>query len=216
MRSIVAVTVPATDRNLTTLENAKLELGITDTDSDAKLNLWIAQGSAIAAKYCNRVLVKETITETFRHEHHHFLHHIQERRLSNGLHLTRYPIVTVASVTVDDKLIDASEYEFDETELYRLTAGGYPSSWHFGKSIVVVYDAGYTPDTEPSDLERAVTAMVRDFRAATLRDDPNLKSRETVGVSRLEWWVPEAGTLAIPIEISGLLDPYVRKWGWMT
>lgn len=219
MRSIVAVTTAASDISLTTLDNVKLELGITDTNSDDQLTQWIAQASAVAARYCNRTLARETLTETFRqtgHHHHHFFR-LHEGRTADGLTLTRYPIISIASVTVDGNLVDASQYEFDETEVYRLTSSGYPEHWHFSKSIVVVYDAGYTIPVEAqyADLERAVIAMIRDFRAVTLRDDPTLKSRETVGVSRLEWWVPTAGSTMLPVEISGMLDPFVRKWGWM-
>jgi len=224
MRSILSITTPATDLNLTTRDNVKLELGITTTDEDDRLDQWIAQASAVAARYCNRTLAQETITETFRRTSLHlgrFGYHgfwDGHRHGADGLTLTRYPIISIASVTVDDVVLDASEYEFDETAIYRLDASGYPRNWGFGKSIVVVYDAGYAVPIVPqyADLERAVIAMIRDFRAVTLRDDPTLKSRETVGVSRLEWWVPTASTMMLPVEISGMLDPFVRKWGWMS
>jgi hypothetical protein len=221
MRSIVTVTTAATDINLTTLDNLKLELGITDTDSDDQLELWIAQASAVAARYCNRVLAVETVTETFRNAGsypYEWFYRCGEGRSFDGITLTRYPIVSIASVTVDGTVLDTSEYEHDETEVYRLSTAGYPTRWWFGKSIVVSYVAGYTiPVTAAyADLERAVIAMIRDFRAVTLREDPNLKRRRTDGVSELEWWVPTASTRMLPIEISGMLDPFVRKWGWMS
>lgn len=225
MRSIIAVTTPATDVNLTTLTNVKLDLGITDGKSDQRIKAWIAQASGIAVRYCDRPLAKETVTETFRQTGHQREYlwrdsvssHAGHSGGTNGLRLTRYPIIGVDSVAVDGTLIDPSQYEFDETELYRLTADGHPDAWRFGKSIVVAYAAGYEIPIVAAyaDLERAVISMVRDFRAATFRDDPFLKSRETVGVSRLEWWIPIAASLVLPPEISGLLDPFVRKWGFM-
>lgn len=226
MRSIIAVTEPAETIDLTTLAGVKLDLGITDGASDQRIEKWIAQASGIAVRYCDRPLALEGVTETFRRTGHQreYLwrdslssHAAGRSGETNGLRLTRYPIVSVAGVMVDGNVIDPSLYEFDETELYRLTADGHPDAWHFGKSIVVAYRAGYAIPIVAAyaDLERAVMSMVRDFRAATFRDDPFLKSRETVGVSRLEWWIPTASTMVLPPEISGLLDPFVRKWGFM-
>jgi len=225
MRSIAVVSTPAGNFNLTTLVKVKQELKITDTNSDDLLTDWIEQASGVAARYCNRTLVKETITETFRHDASSFHHtgfrhpHGHEGGIPReGLTLNRYPIIEVASVTVDGKVLDPSQYEFDETMLYRLSSSGTPLHWNFGVSTVVVYDAGYEVPivAKYADLERAVIEMVREFRSFTLREDPTLKSRETVGVSKLEWWIPGPADKMLPAQISGLLDQFVKKWGWMS
>lgn len=225
MRNIVNVTVPPDSVALVSLDALKLELGIDDNLQDDKLNAWILQGSQIAASYCQTVLAARTVTEIFRHSigprgdgttprfYHGFM-----REAVEMLVFGCPPVTEVDSVVVDGQTLDTSLYEHDDDRLFRLNSSGYPMSWQFSKSILVTYVSGYTLDNVPADLQRAVFMIIRDARGSVSRDDPMLKSRETVGVSKLEWWVPGANTTgsALPIEITGLLDQYTRKWGWMT
>lgn len=212
MRSIVTVTNAATSIDLTDLETVKTEFGITGDDEDDQLSQWIAQASAIAASYCQRVFVQETVRETFRPEY-------------NGgwcatyrdfLPLTRTPISSITSVSEDGSSVSSSEYEYDTEKghLYRLSSSGDVYQWTFSSSIVVVYVAGYAADDVPADLERAVILMIKDLRADQSRD-PNLIEKEIEGVARYRWWAPSEAKTAMPVEISGLLDPFVRPFGWM-
>lgn len=226
MRSIITVTVPPSGPELVTLDELKLELGITGNDQDDKLAAWIAQASQIAASYCQTVLAAQTVSEIFRHSIGPRgdgctprFYHGYAREAREMLVFGCAPVSDVASVTVDDALLGTSHYEHDDDRLFRLNSSGYPTSWTFNKSIVVVYTSGFFVGVNvPADLKRAILMLIRDARGSTSRDDPMLKSRETVGVSKLEWWVPSANTSgnAFPVEITGLLDQYRRPWGYMT
>lgn len=208
IKSILTVTAPADTIDLTVLATVKTALDITGDDNDAKLQGWITQASAIAASYCKRVFGQETLSELYRPQR-------QRAITSDTLILSRRPVTSITSVTIDDTVLDTSEYEvnYESGLLSRLDSTGYPVRWYAAKSIVVVYVAGYELlATLPNDIEAAVIAMVRDFNSDSLRD-PNLIEKETFGVSRYRWWAPDQIKTTLPIEISGLLDPYVDVWG---
>src|SRR5215475_13912021 len=57
---------PADNFDLLTLEEAKLMLGVTETDEDASIQLLITTYSDVVATLCNRVFAKETMRETVR------------------------------------------------------------------------------------------------------------------------------------------------------
>jgi hypothetical protein len=65
--------------------------------------------------------------------------------------------------------------------------------------------------TLPEDIERAVIMMVQGHARRPQRD-PNLIEKEIVGVSRYRWWAPGDAKAVLPIEISGLLDPYMNHF----
>lgn len=212
MHSTVAVTAPADSFDLTVIDTVKLELGITDDSEDVKLTGWIRQASQIAATYCKRVFAQEEVQETFR-----------PGPGRNGcatsrdfLALSRFPVASIASVIEDGTPVVSPDYDLDaETGFLYRASGGSPSPWSFASSIVVVYVGGFELlETLPHDVERAVISMVRDFRSDGTRD-PNLIEKEIVGVSRYRWWAPTDSKVVLPVEVSGLLDPYVRRQGWM-
>lgn len=210
MRSSLTVTSVASSYDLTDLDTVKEELGITNDSEDAKLQRWITQASKTAAKYCKRVLLQETVSETFRADR------LYPRSETVGfLSLSRYPVASITSVTEDSTALESSAYSLDAAEgfLNRLS-GNSPCDWSFCESIVVVYVAGYAADAIPEDLEAAVISMVRDLRSDTTRD-PNLIEQEIEGVARYRWGATSDAKAVLPVEISGLLDPYVRRFGWM-
>lgn len=210
MKSLLTVTAASNTYDLTVLATVKAEFAIADNSENARLAIWITQASNIAATYCKRVFAQETLTETFRPD--------RQRGLSSArretLMLARRPIASVTSVTIDDVALTAAEYEFaaDAGMLYRLDTSGYRTCWYAAKSIVVIYVAGYELlRTLPNDIERAVILIVNDMRSSQLRD-PNLKMKRTEGVSEYQWWIPGDAKTTLPIEISGLLDPYRDPW----
>ncbi len=228
MRSIISIIEPATSPDLVSLAAAKLELGITDDSQDDSLSAWITQASQIANNYCQTTLRAQTISETFRHSVGHHgdsfnsgggysrffsMHYYSEGR--EMLVFGSAPVSNVASVTVDTVLLPEDQWENDDDRIFRLNTSGFPEVWRFHKSIVIVYTAGFDLNNVPADLQRAVLMILRDVRGIASREDPNLKSRETVGVSRLEWWVPAKSTTTLAPEITGLLDNYTRQWPWM-
>jgi hypothetical protein len=81
-----------------------------------------------------------------------------------------------------------------------------------GKSIIVVYIAGYILlDTLPQDIERAVIMMVKDMRSDSGREQ-DLIQEDIPGVISRRWWSAGEATRQLPLEISGLLDPYRNTW----
>jgi hypothetical protein len=204
MSSIVTVLVPADSFDLTTLDDVKLELGITGTGEDAKLQRWITQASYIVANYCKRVFARETISETFRWG--------AWAGCADTLALSRFPVESITSVTVDGTLLDPAAYEISPTDglLYLLDSLGRRSLWSFSISIVVVYIGGRTlPSTVLQDVEHATIAIISDMRADAGRDS-DVVEEEIPGVMRKRWWSSGDAKTTLPLDIAGLLDPHIN------
>ncbi len=224
MRSIVSVIVPPPDPPvLVTLAQVKSELNITDNSQDATLISWIAQASASISAFCQQVLVAETVLEKFRHSlnfinrgHGWFYHGHCHGVAAEALILRSSLVTSILSVMIDGALIPSDQYEFDDC-LYRLNSSGYPTAWTFSKSVEIEYVAGFTAgENVPYDLQRAVFLVIRGIQGDASREDPNLKSRETFGVSKLEWWISDkSSSTPLPLEVIGLLTKYIRNWAWM-
>jgi hypothetical protein len=204
MQSITTVTAAATSYDLTTLANVKAELDITDGGSDAVLRRYITSASKAAAHYCNRVFAVETVSEAFLPGH---------RYCAYGQHyavlqLSRFPLVTVTSVTEDDDLLTVTDdylVNSSNGQLTRVNSGLLPSRW-LELGVTVVYSSGYA--TVPADLEDAVIRMVTQRYSAKGRD-ATLKSEEIPGVRSAQYWIAtgeEAG--AITPDVADLLDRY--------
>jgi hypothetical protein len=210
MRSILTVTSAATDHALTTLERFKTDLAITGTnaDRDTAIEDLIDDISDAVDSYLGRTLAKETVSESFR---------LDPYEVPEALPLTRWPVASITSVTVDGTLVDASEYEIDaETgQLYRLNASGYRWAWVSCKATVVVYVAGYVLPAEsnrtlPKDIELGALAWTRSVWFARSRD-PLVKVEDIPGVERLEYWVGGlGGDAGPPPDVVALIAPYRR------
>lgn len=205
--SILTVVTPATTYDLTVLATVKSELGITDTASDAKLDLWIDQASGIFAAECNRVFAKETISEQFRLRRSDCL----VRSRQDSLILARYPVASITSVTEDDVVLAATDYEVDKATglLYRLS-GGTRINW-CAQKVVVVYVGGYDLLPElPQEIERAVISLVKQYHFGATRD-PLLRGEEVVGVQRYDYRVSSGSDDgAYPPEFEKMVQKYRR------
>ena len=147
--------------DLTSIENVKDYLQITDTASDASLSRLISAFSQWFLTQVNRgALLQSTYTE--------------QRNGQGGDSLTTiyWPIQAITSVTVDGISIPLSPgpnqpgYLNDSFSIWLI---GY----HFKRgrgNVQVVYEAGYP--TVPLDIEQAVIDQV----AFTFRRQPNLGS----------------------------------------
>ncbi len=192
MQSIVTVTDAASSYDLTTLANAKAELGITDSASDVALRRYISSASVAAANYCDRVFVVETVSEQF------IPPQCYPYYSGEILQLARFPIIAVTSVTEDDTvLVEDTDFSVDYKtgRLVRLASDGVSISVWPIVSITVVYSAGYT--TTPADLEDAVIRMVTQRYSAKGRDS-SLRSEEIPGVRSATYWIAtgaEAGNI---------------------
>jgi hypothetical protein len=203
MYSILTVTSAASSYDLTTLANVKDELG-TDASSDAVLRRYITSASKAASQYCNRVFAVETVSEQF------FLGPVEWKIRNNiaPLQLSRWPIITVTSVTEDDVLlVENTDYLVDSTngQLTRINEDGFPIAWP-KVSLVIVYSAGYA--TTPADVEDAIIRMVTQRYVAKGRDR-SVRSEEEPGVYSVSYWVAtgaEAGNLTP--DVADVLDNY--------
>lgn len=191
----LTVTTPASSYDLTTLADVKVELGISGTTYDTLLSQYITAESLKIQNYCGGVLVSEVLSEQFRltEEYDH-------------LQLSRFPVSSIASVTVDDEVLDADEYECDlASGLLYCLSGDSVVGWGDDK-ITVVYTAGYS--TIPEDLQEACTQMVKMSYSSQGRD-PALKAEEVPGVGRQEFWVGSVDDgMASSVDL--ILDKYRR------
>ncbi len=215
MNSLRSITTAAEETKLTTGDRVKRELSISGTDDDTLLAAKIDEATSDIAVRVAPSLKRETVTVTFWPEID------RQGRVeiirAPSLILKAYPIASVASVTLDDVLVDAVEYRLvpENGILYRLDSSGYPSSWCFSKSAIVVCDAGYLlPGQEGRDLpfvlEAAAVELVTSYWVSRGRD-PTLRSEENVGVSRFDYWVGAVGESGdLPPGVMSKLQGYLR------
>lgn len=207
MNSTVAIITPADLTALTTLERAKLELGISGTDDDEILTAKIGEAGSDIVVRCEPALKRETVTETF----------YPDRRGNSAeeLALRRYPVAAVTTVTIDGLDLDAAEYRVNGEAglLYRQTLDGCPRQWSCFRSIAVTYAGGYLlPGQDgrdlPPSLEAACIELLSSYWAAKGRD-PTLKAEENVGVARFEYWIGTVGPAGdLPPGVMSKIGPY--------
>jgi hypothetical protein len=199
-----SVTTPASDVSLLTIPELRAAAGVSDASKDAELTIIGRRISTAIARQCALVddgvnpptLLRETCTEIFRWTG------------CGPLPLSRRPVTSVTSVTVDGSLIDAADYEIaGGSNLYRLSSDDL-SYWALGK-ITVVYVAGYS--TAPDDLKLAASKLVTSIYSETARD-PSLKREDIPGVIEREYWVAPSDDPLLSKEISDLLAPYKQHW----
>lgn len=198
-----SVTVAATDVSLLTVAELRAAVGVSDNSRDAELAVLGRRVSTAIARQCCIVgdgvnpptLLRETCTEVFRWTD------------CGPLRLSRRPVTSIVSATVDGSLIDAADYEISGgASLYRLSSDAL-SDWASGK-ITVIYVAGYA--TAPDDLKLAASKLVTALNAETARD-PSLKREDIPGVIEREYWVGPSDDPLLSAEISELIAPY-REW----
>lgn len=210
MKSIINVTSPSSYQYLTTLDRVKQELSITDSGSDAILTSKISEASSdIFARIWPRPA--ETVTETFYPEPGKPVSRAQ-------LILSRWPLVSVTTVTVDDEVIDSDCYRIDAEAgmLLYLADDGYRSCWTFSKSAEIVYVGGYTMPGEvaqptlPPALESACVELVSSYWFARGRD--SLVRQETVdGAGSTTYWIGAVGESgSLPPSVESKIAPYKR------
>jgi Phage gp6-like head-tail connector protein len=153
---ITKIITPAINRDLMTLDDLKLALGVADTSQDAALSRYITSYSDVIATLCNRVFARETLTETWRDLD------------SNHIFLSHYPIAIESDITSVQcprgTTLDPSSYEID------LKEGKIALFATQSEPITVTYTGGYAlPDDAPPALQEAMVVIVREARAAAMR-----------------------------------------------
>ena len=216
----ITVTSAATSSKLTTLAAAKVELNITSTAYDSRLNSLIQQASDIITRYTGRTFARQTYTETLA---------------SNGgpvLILENTPIVSISLVTDDGTTVSSTTYSIENrdagllfnpsgwrnTMLYVSNIEGFALGVNYGKrSWSVSYTAGYklpgstsasTGPTLPTDVERACLEIVKGSYLR-LGADPAVKSQRTGEAWETLFDIEK--TQGLPPATAALLAPWVRQ-----
>ena len=151
------------ETDLITLDDLKLELGITGTTEDAALQARITRLSDQIAEYCDRIFALIEVEETFAFNS-------AARMCPHGgpqpipLVLMQYPVTEIAMLTRDGVAIDPAEYDLN-------SASGllWPRAGQWSGRIVASYSGGYSlPDDAPGNLaergDRGGTATPRLLR----------------------------------------------------
>lgn len=151
---------------LITLEEAKVELGVTGSSEDDAISSRITRASKVIAEHCDRQFAFASAVETFvfyAHHHHHHRYHHHHARLGPALVLRLYPVAEIESITIDGLALDADAFDVNpEAGMIWLLDNAF---WH-GR-VVVTYSGGYNlPDDAPGALEQACIELVRQYRNA--------------------------------------------------
>lgn len=205
MRSILTVTTAGT-QEITTLETVKTALKITATTEDDLIALWIRQATAAIGGYCNRVFIEETVSEVFRsYGGFQVDRRGGEQPLSRALALARYPVSSIASITIDGTALTDADYELEpDTGLVNRLVNDIPVSW-YGLKTTVAYTGGYAIADIPPDVERAAIMQIAAYRSAVDRD-PAIKM-ERMLQRTYEYEVFAPASLLLP-EVVALIADY--------
>lgn len=138
----------ATD--VVTLAEAKLQLNMTDTASDAELAVFISAASEAIEDYVGAV-VQRPVTETF------------DGGLEQVL-LSKTPVASVTSVTDNGTVLASSAYRVSTAGVLSRVAGRFRLRfWDGVQSLTVVYVAGKVADTAsvPQRVKMAALIIVQ-------------------------------------------------------
>lgn len=182
---VTTVTTPATSYNLIDLAAAKAEFQLTSTKDDDWLTQTIPQVSKMIANECRRVFPVETVTNQFIHE--------GERRIrlknTGNLVLSRYPVVSVASVTECGVVLTENVdfiVDYQNGLVIRTLAGAIGYRFWNNPPIIVSYTAGYP--TIPDDLV-GIALRILSMRYRQRSRDPLLKSQSAPQTGDQQYWV---------------------------
>ena len=217
----ITITTAASELKLTQLTTVKTEFDISGSDDDTFLTTLIGEASDFMRRYTGRKFERESLTETLP---------------GTGmvdLFLTRTPVVTLTSVTLNNVLVPSDEYTLENADTGQVihhddgappAAAVWPLSarpssglsqhvqWgSFANNISVVYVAGFllpgeSQPTLPNDLERACIELVKWFYERR-KGDPSVRF-EKIGDSAQALEINKQ----IPLTISMILD----RWKQVT
>jgi gp6-like head-tail connector protein len=204
------VVEPSTDlieTDLVTLDELKLELGITGTTEDAALQARITRLSEQIAEYCDRIFALIEVEETFAFNGSGRLCPCYSPTHSIPLVLMQYPVTVIHSLTRDGTDITADEYDLD-------SASGllWPRSSSWGGRIVAQYSGGYDlPEGAPATLQSAVIEAVAQRRTFSSRD-PSIREVQH-GDTRIGYYSgPLNSTGGMSQSITEAIDLFRRQY----
>jgi hypothetical protein len=200
---------PATDSGLITLEQAKLVLGIEDTDTsqDVIVQAQIDAVSAGICNYCDRAFVVQTYRDQFAYPCLGFDDPLRSRQYPIPVDTAGVP--TLFTVTVDGNVIDPTLYDLDAENGRAYLINGV---WA-GAKIVLDYTAGFNPI--PPDVQAATNEWLTS-RWLSRGRDPAVQSEALFEVATVTY--SDAGGAAgsgegggPPPGVCNWLVPY-RMW----
>lgn len=130
--------------DLTTLANAKLWLGITQSTDDAQLSRLVTAASDFITSYCNRSILSAA--------------YVGEKYNGNGnkaLVVRQWPIVSVQSLSINGLAVAASDLTFEDRVIY---LNGSQILVVGQANVLVSYTAGYA--VVPPAIEQACIDLV--------------------------------------------------------
>src|ERR1035437_3554562 len=194
------VSVPAASTALTTRDTVKAYLKITTDDDN---DFFDGAINSITDQVCNylgiseagdgtRHMGLETLVETIRADRYNvgsnqyggsrFGRRWGRHEGTVVLLPSRYPVVSIGSIVVDDDTLDPSDYEIDGAAgVLRRLSNDVPVDW-YGRKIAVTYNAGWLlPNDDgrnlPFDLESTVIDLIKEAWFDRTRDD-QIKSEQ--------------------------------------
>lgn len=201
--SNIEVLIEADSQDLCTLDQVKDFLNITTDTDDARLTDLIAFASGVISSICDRSFgaaqVEETVTVTGPSD-------------GGGLVLSRYPVITIDSISRDGLLLGPSDYEIMDI------FGGVLHGNFIGKNVIT-YTAGYDlPEDAPEPLSLACIDLIRSTYYLGSRD-PSMQSITDNATGSIRFFPPpgmsrtgastgKAGPLS-PTAVA-LITPYRR------
>lgn len=197
------------DPDLITLDDLKVELGITTDDEDEALETRITRASKAISELCDRRFAFAHAIETFTFQFDEVLLWRQP------LTLRLYPIAEIESVTVGGSELEETSFDFnrDTGELW-LVGVTWSGTWP--GTIVVEYSGGYDlPDDAPIRLQDAVVALIRDARIAATESDSSAGALRQVthGDLSVGYYAPSTSTGTagvLPVGIDDIIRFYKR------
>jgi hypothetical protein len=205
------------------LDDVKTWLGITDTSSDELLNRLI---TATSLEFANEIRRPDFAPRNAW----------IDRIVGNGmpdLYLNHYPIMSIASVTINGETQDESDgttsgWYFDNTlppeDRQKLTMVGscWPlvcssSSYPALPNIIVNYDAGYEADAIPADVSQAIIEWIGWKRGYSQLQAQNQASVSWMQLGQYQQSIT-AGTstlnasgIVMPESVSQVIQRYARS-----
>jgi hypothetical protein len=207
VRSVFSVTSAASDRSLLTIAELRAAVGVTDSSLDAALMTLGARVEQIISRACGLAadgtnpptLLRETCRDAFR----------LRKTLRAPLRLSRRPVTSITSVTIDDETLDTDEFEVNPaTGLLVRLCDDREIEWPCG-TVTAGYVAGYA--TVPDDLKEAASKLTAALYTTT-GENTNLRRVDIPGVEEREYWVPPSDDPLVTREINELLAPFIQRW----
>lgn len=202
----ITVVTPASSSNLALLADVKELLGISGSSEDDLLNDMIAYSTAMIEDYLGYKPGLATVDETLA---------------GNGrqeLMLSRFPVASITSITLDSTTVDSDDYDLQEPEagiVFKETCWAYTGKKY---RYTARYQYGYTlPEdgspTLPLSIQNAATILVTNLYN-NKGVDTSLESEKFPDVYEVVYG-KSRGTNVInrflSPEIKSLLDPYVKR-----